>query len=73
MVRSDATDIVQCNNDNNDDGSPQICICNAVGNIEQQNKCLDRVSLRKLNQLFCKVDNPKNKIEYNIAERKYNS
>lgn len=35
MVRSDATDIVQCNNDNNDDDSPQICICNAVGNIEQ--------------------------------------
>lgn len=35
MVRSDATDIVQCNNDNNDDDSPQIFICNAVGNIEQ--------------------------------------
>lgn len=37
MVRSDATDIGQCNNDNNDDDSPQICtcICNAVGNIEQ--------------------------------------
>lgn len=59
MVRSDATDIVQCNNDNNDDDSPQICICNAVGNIEQENKCLDRVSLRKLKSIILQGRQPK--------------
>lgn len=59
MVRSDATDIGQCNNDNNDDDSPQICICNAVGNIEQENKCLDRVSLRKLKSIILQGRQPK--------------
>lgn len=59
MIRSDATDIVQCNNDNNDDDSPQIFICNAVGNIEQENKCLDRVSLRKLKSIILQGRQPK--------------